>query len=251
MKKQYTVKELASLSGVSVRTLHHYDDVGLLSPATRSDSGYRLYGQKELLRLQQILFYKELEVPLKEISRIIDDPEFDEKEALLNHKVALRKRKDRLDNLILTIDKTIHKMEGDDMVTDKELYAGFSEEQIKRYEQEIVESYGENVFQTSQKNIKKMSKQQWASLKTDEENICKKMASFMSSGTQVDDINVQEVVKQHHSWIENFYPAGKEVYSGLADLYASHPGFQKHYEKHEKGLSDYMKAAMLRYSENL
>src|SRR5580704_4516137 len=104
---RYSVRQLAGLAGVSVRTLHVYDEMGLLKPSVRTDAGYRQYGEAELLRLQQILFYKELDLSLKQIAEILDDPGFDLVEALVGHRIALSARRDRLTTLLNTIEATI------------------------------------------------------------------------------------------------------------------------------------------------
>ncbi len=112
----YSVKKLAKLAGVSVRTLHHYDQLGLLKPSLRTEARYRLYGEKELLRLQQILLYKELDFSLQEIGDILDKADFDLLEALQSHKTALQSRRDRLGVLLTTIDKTIQKLKGEELI---------------------------------------------------------------------------------------------------------------------------------------
>ena len=251
MKTHYTVRDLAKLSGVSVRTLHHYDEIGLLAPETRSDSGYRLYGQRELLRLQQILFYRELEVPLKEIARIMDDPNFDEREALHGHRNTLQNRQVRLGGLIATIDRTLLKLEGKEMVTDKELYEGFTDEQIKRYEKEVSENYDPGLVAESKKRTKKMSKDQWAAVKKEGESINKELAQALGSGLSPDATEVQALVLRHHRWIENFYSASKEVYLGLGQLYVTNSEFRDHYEKYGTGLADYLNTAIKKYAKGI
>src|SRR4051794_9727174 len=114
----YTVKQLAGLSGVSIRTLHHYDDTGLLKPDARSQAGYRLYGETELLRLQQILFFRMLGLPLREIHKLLDAPDFDTLEALTQHRAALVQRGQELETMLATVDKTIKKLKGEIMLTD-------------------------------------------------------------------------------------------------------------------------------------
>ncbi|MFN2140328.1 MAG: MerR family transcriptional regulator, partial [Candidatus Promineifilaceae bacterium] len=126
VRKGYTVSQLAKLAGVSVRTLHHYDEIGLLVPAARSDAGYRLYNEEDLLRLQQILFFRELDFPLDDIRQILDDPAFDSLAALEEHRRLLHERAGRIGRLLNTIDRTIAKLtenDMDDKVTDEELYA--------------------------------------------------------------------------------------------------------------------------------
>ena len=139
----YSVGKLAKMAGVSVRTLHHYDRIGLLRPSSRTEVGYRRYGEKELLRLQQILFFKELSLSLDEIRDILDDPGFDLVAALHQHRALLQQRAARLSRLLETVDKTIRRLTEDTMtMTDEELYAGFTPEQRERYPREAREKYG-------------------------------------------------------------------------------------------------------------
>src|SRR5512135_1184705 len=138
----YTVRKLAELAGITVRTLHHYDELGLLRPSARTAAGYRLYGETDLLRLQQILFFRELAFPLADIQAILDDPDFDQVQALRDHREMLQQEADRLARLLNTIEKTISRLTEDNMtMTDEELYEGFTPEQIERYTRETNELY--------------------------------------------------------------------------------------------------------------
>ncbi|MFP4114662.1 MAG: MerR family transcriptional regulator [Spirochaetota bacterium] len=130
----YSVQELARIAGVSVRTLHYYDEIGILEPARRTEAGYRCYGHDELLLLQQIMFYRELDVSLAEIRDIIHDPRFDLLRALERHQAALRARAARTSRLIGTVRKTMETLRGErKMLTDRELYEGFTPEQIEHF----------------------------------------------------------------------------------------------------------------------
>ncbi len=138
----HTVHQLASLAGISVRTLHHYDHIGLLKPSARSAAGYRLYGTEDLLRLQQILLYRELDLPLEEIRRILDDPGFDPVRALAQHRRTLELHAERLARLLHTIDRTIARLTEVDMsLSDEELYEGLPKEQVDRWKREVNERY--------------------------------------------------------------------------------------------------------------
>src|ERR1043165_7861872 len=133
--ERFTVNQLAVLAGISVRTLHHYDQIGLLRPGERSGSNYRYYSRKELLRLQQILLYRELEIPLSQIAEILDDPGFDLLEALRHHKEELKKKKQRMTELIATIDSTIdHLKTKNEKMDYNEMYKGFSKEQAESWQ---------------------------------------------------------------------------------------------------------------------
>lgn len=144
--KRYTVKQLAELSGVSVRTLHHYDAIGLLTPAYVGDNGYRYYGENELLRLQQILLHRELGFPLKEIAAILDEPGFDRLAALETHKTRLEAEAERYRRLVRTIDRTIAEIKGrraqeDWKMKHADLYSGFAPEKQEEYEHWLADLY--------------------------------------------------------------------------------------------------------------
>ena len=252
MKKSvpaYTVQQLANMAGVSARTLHHYDHIGLLKPSTRTAAGYRLYGEKDLLRLQQILFFKELDFPLSEIQSILDQPNFDQLQALEHHRQTLLERAGRLTRLLQTIDKTILRLtEGNMEMTDAELYEGFTPEQIERYQREVRDRYDPTLVQESERRVRRMSKEQWQAVKKDREDITRLMADLM--GRTPGDLEVQKVVGRHHAHIEQFYPASAEVYRGLGQLYVEHEEFRAFYNKYRAGLADFMQAAMEYYCDH-
>lgn len=245
----YTVKQLAKMAGVSARTLHYYDQIGLLAPSARSESGYRQYGETELLRLQQILFFKELDFSLSKIRSILDDPDFDTVTALENHRLLLQKQSERTALLLETVDKTIQRLTENSMsMTDKELYEGFTKEQIERYEKEVEEKFDPQRVQKSKRRIGKMSKQQWQAVKSEGDRVTHLIADLADRAP--DDPEVQTLIARHHAWIENFYPAPADVYRGLGQMYAEHEEFRAFYEKFRPGLADYMKTAMIHYAEH-
>ena len=245
----YTIKKLARMAGVSVRTLHHYDHIGLLKPASRTSAGYRRYGEQELLRLQQILFFRELDFPLGEIRDILDDPAFDQVEALKNHRRLLQRRAERLARLLKTVDKTIQRLTEDDMgMTDEELYEGFTKEQIERYKREARERFDPALVQESERRVSKMSKAQWKALKQEGDDVTHQIAELADRSPG--DPEVQGLIARHHAMIEQFYPASADVYRGLGQLYAEHAEFRKFYDKYRPGLSDFLKEAMAYYADH-
>jgi DNA-binding transcriptional MerR regulator len=249
-QQAYTVKQLAQMAGVSVRTLHYYDQIKLLKPSNYSDSGYRLYGKNELLRLQQILFFKELNFPLNKIRDILDDPEFDTVAALHKHRLLLQKQSERMTLLLKTVDKTIQKLTENNMsMTDEELYAGFTREQIDRYEREVEEKYDPKLVKESKRRLGKMSKQQWQGVKDEGGEVTQLIANLADRAPE--DGAVQALIARHHAWIENFYPASANVYRGLGDMYATQDEFRAFYEKFRPGLADFMKAAMVHYADHV
>src|SRR5579859_5875851 len=165
-----TVKRLSKLAGVSVRTLHFYDEIGLLRPGRVGANGYRYYGQPALLRLQQILFYKELGLSLEEIAEVLDQPEFDVATALEDHRRALEQRLGRLRRLIDTVDRTIAYLKGDTNMDNQELFAAFSDEQQAEYEKEAEARWGQGVRDSARK-WKAYSAAQKAQIKTEGEAV--------------------------------------------------------------------------------
>ena len=246
----YTVSQLATIAGVSVRTLHHYDQIGLLQPSDRTAAGYRLYHEPDLMRLQQILFFRELDVPLEEVRDILDDPGFDQVAALEHHRQLLQRRMERLTRLLKTVDRTIAKLTEDEMaLTDKELYEGFSEEQIERYRREAREMYDPDRVAESERKVAKMSRAQWAAVKAEGDAVTRAMASL--AGRAPGDPEVQALMARHHAWIENFYRCPAEVFRGLGQLYTSHPEFRATYDRYAPDLADFMAAAMARYADDV
>jgi len=248
--KAYTVSQVAKMAGVSVRALHHYDQIGLLKPSARTGAGYRLYGEPELLRLQQILFFKELDMPLNEVRQILDDPGFDQVAALEHHRQLLHRRMERLKRLLKTIDRTIDKLTEDDMtLTDEELYEGFTTEQIERYKREAREMYGPAQVEESEQRVKKMSRAEWKAVGAEGEAVTTALAAL--ADREPGDAEVQALIARHHAWIENFYPCSAEIYRGLAQGYVEHPEFRAFYEKYRPGLADFMSAAMNHYADQV
>jgi DNA-binding transcriptional MerR regulator len=245
----HTVQQLASLAGISVRTLHHYDHIGLLTPSTRSAAGYRLYGTEDLLRLQQILLYRELDLPLEEIRRILDDPGFDPVRALAQHRRTLELHAERLARLLHTIDRTIDRLTEVDMsLSDEELYEGLPKEQVERWKREVDERYDPKLVAESNRRVHTMGKDQWNAVKAEGDAISRRMAELM--GRPADDPEVQATIARQHAWIENFYACPPEMFEGLGQHYADHPEFRANYDKYRPGLADFMRDAMAYYARH-
>ena len=245
----HTVHQLAGLAGISVRTLHHYDHIGLLKPSARTEAGYRLYGTADLLRLQQILLYRELDLPLEAIRRILDDPGFDPVRALMQHRQTLEVQSARLARLLHTIDRTIARLTEDDMsLTDEELYEGLPKEQVARWKREVNERYDPQLVAESNRRVQAMSKSEWNDVKAEGDAIARRMAELM--GRPAGDPEVQATIARQHAWIENFYPCSAEVFQGLGQLYAENPEFRANYDKYRPELADFMRDAMAYYAEH-
>lgn len=243
----YTVKQLAKLAGISVRTLHHYDEIGLLKPRERSDAGYRYYGRQELLRLQQILFYKELDFSLQEIRRIMNEEDFDLLRSLQFHREELLRRSERLQQLLATIDKTIKELKNQKiMLTDKELYEGFPKGDV--YRKEAAERWGEKMIIETEDRLKNLGKEGWKNLKEEAEEITRTLAGLMDHAPS--RTLVQEAIARHYAHMNQFYDVNETRYRGLADMYVQDERFKDHYDKHREGLAEFVRQAIHIYCDN-
>jgi len=246
---KYSVQQLSNLAGVSVRTLHHYDRIGLLKPAERSEKNYRFYGKAELLRLQQILFYKELDFPLKKIAEILDDPDFDFLKALESHQVELLRRADRMQQLLTTVDKTIHSLKNKkNIMTDKELYEGFSQEEIDAMRNEVKKRWGEKELLEVEERIQKLGKEGWDDHKAKGEEINHLLAELMDFHPS--EKQVQQVVAMHFKHLNFYYKISKERYENLGKMYVDDERFKANYDKYRDGLSVFLRDAIFVFCQN-
>ncbi|MBW8012929.1 MAG: MerR family transcriptional regulator [Chloroflexi bacterium] len=244
-----TVKQLADLASVSTRTLHYYDEIGILKPSSVSENGYRQYSDEAIVRLQQILFFRELDFSLKEIKKIIDQPEFDTLEALHTHKIALQQRVDRLDQLINTVDKTILHMKGKTEMEQEEFYEGFSEAKQAKYEKEISAKYGDEKLKESQANWKSYSDEKKKAIIAQGNGILASLKESIPKG--IDSPDVQKLIKNLHEHMGNFYVCSYEMFLGLGNMYNQDPKFINIYQsKYHEHMPVFLEKAIEYYCED-
>jgi DNA-binding transcriptional MerR regulator len=241
----FTVKQLSKMAGVTPRTLHHYDNIGLLKPSRIGDNGYRYYGEEALLRLQQILFYRELDVPLDEIKKIMGRRDFDVLEALQNHKAALQKQSARLTRLLATVDNTIEYLKGEKLMSQNGFFEGFSEEQQEKYAQEAEQMYDPETVRESNRKWKAYSASEKQAILAEGKKIYLDLAAAMSAGAASKE--VQAVIARWHTHMQNFWSPNEDQLLGLADLYNDDSRFRDNYEKVAPGLSEFMREAVKVY----
>lgn len=244
----YTVKQLARLSGVSVRTLHYYDEVGLLQPGRIERNGYRHYGEQELVKLQQILFFKELEFPLEDIKKIMAAPGFDVAHALRDQKQLLQMKRKRLDGLIKSIDKTITSMETNKTIADGELYDAFKDDDVKQYQDEVKARWGNSdAYKQSQARVSKMTKKEMEKMKADAKAHTQALADSMDKGVKHPD--VQALIAKSHAGVNFFYDCSLEMFRRLGEMYVADPRFTAYYEKFRPGLAVFVRDAIAYYCD--
>jgi DNA-binding transcriptional MerR regulator len=244
----YTVKQLSDLAGVSVRTLHYYDEIGLLKPSSVRENGYRSYSDDAMFRLQQVLFYRELDLDLMQIKMIINNPEFNLVTALQSHRAQLQEKIDRLQTLISTVDTTILHLIGEVNMSNKKVFEGFSEEKQKQYEEEAQNLWGDKVKQSTQlwNSYSEQKKQQ---IMQEGNDIYADIAANMSKGPQSPE--VQAILVRWHQHLRYFYEPSLQILRGLGEMYQDNPDFNTNFAGLHPDLPAFLKQAITYYVDGL
>ncbi|WP_338754433.1 MerR family transcriptional regulator [Bacillus sp. FJAT-52991] len=241
------VKEVADLVGISVRTLHHYDEIGLLVPDEITEAGYRLYSNDNLETLQQILFFRELDFPLKNIKEMINNPSFDREEALQLHRKMLLEKRRRIDRMLGTIDQTIQHMKGEIDMSNKEKFAGFDFSD-NPYEQEARERWGDQAVEQSKEKIGKMTKDEQKEMENEWDTIYKKLAVLRQHSPASKE--AQEAIKEWYDFLNIMGHYSLEAFKGLGQMYVDDERFTKNIDKYGEGLAKFMRDAMAFYADH-
>jgi MerR family transcriptional regulator, thiopeptide resistance regulator len=246
----YTVKKLSELSGVTVRTLHFYEEISLLKPAYHGSNGYRYYEEKQLLQLQQILFFKELGFSLKQIQKVVGRSDFDQLAALHSHRKSLSNEWEKIGVLLRTIDKTIKHLRGKKKMKDKEMFDGFNITLVKAKEgqpysaaEKLVVQSVKNPTKTAE-DVEKRGKAYYDNISKTVHVLFKELVHCIEKGLDPAADEVQKIIKKHHAFAEQTRSATKEVYKAMAQLYAEHPEFRKQLDPFHPNLATFMAEAM-------
>jgi DNA-binding transcriptional MerR regulator len=239
----YTVGRVAYLSGVTIRTLHHYDEIGLLSPGGRSAAGYRVYEDRDLARLQRILFYRELGFTLDEISTIVDDPHTDTLGHLRRQRRLLNERIEHLGTMVDAIDYEMRAMIMEIPLTPEERFEVFGEFRPEDYAEEAERRWGES-YNESQRRVSSYSKEDWQRLKAEEEEIRARLAAALDAGLTPDSEEAMAATEAHRRHISRwFYECSYEVHRGLTEMYVSDERFRSNYDTQAPGLAAFIRDA--------
>ena len=248
--KTYTVKQVAQLAGVSVRTLHHYESVGLLAPQRR-DNGYRAYDSADVARLQQILVYRECGLPLVDIEVLLDDPAYDARAALEQHLAALEQRKNKLEVLMCTVEKTIRELEGKTTMTDEERFEGLKQAAVEAneaaYGAEARERFGDAAVDAANEKLLGMNQREWSDMNGLEQAIIEKLREAMATGDACGEA-ARELAGMHARWIEMHWGAGAyspESHRMLAQGYLADDRFRSYYDSRAgEGATEFLVSAL-------
>jgi DNA-binding transcriptional MerR regulator len=241
----YTVGRVADLSGVTIRTLHHYDEIGLLSPGGRSAAGYRIYEYRDLERLERILFYRELGFTLDEISTIVDDPHTDALGHLRRQRGLLTERIERLNAMVDAIDYEMEARTMDIPLTPEERLEVFGEFRPEDYAEEAEQRWGE-AYKESQRRVSSYTKEDWHRLKAEEEEIRARLAAALEAGLAPESEEAMSAADAHRQYISRwFYECSYEIHCGLTEMYVSDERFRSNYDSRTPGLAAFIRDAAL------
>lgn len=249
---EYTVQKLGKLAGVSIRTLRYYDEIGLLKPARISSSGYRIYGQQEVDRLQQILFYKELGVSLESIRDIVTAPSFNGAAALREHHEKLLAKRKQLDTLIANVEKTIAVTKGRRTMTNKEKFEGFKQNLIdeneRKYGAEVRAKYGNERVDKSNKKVMDMTQEQYAAAEKLAADVMDTLEKAFATGDPAGEL-AQKTADLHRQWLCYYWDSySKEAHAGVAQMYVDDERFTAFYDKKRPGMAKFLRDAIHIYT---
>ena len=242
------INEAAELAGVTVRTLHHYDKIGLLSPVKSAENGYRDYGEAELLRLQQIMFLKEMDFPLEEIKEMLDEPGLDRNRMMEAQLDLLLKKKQRLERIIALLEA---EMRGDSKMSFNEFDMKEIEECRKKYADEAREKWGgTEAYEESEERTKSYDEGKWQKVSGEQSEIFAEFAALAAEGVKPDSSEAMALAARWQKYIsDNFYKCTDEILAGLAEMYITDERFKANLDKAGEGTAEFMSATIKSYVE--
>ena len=241
----YSVGRVAEVAGVTVRTLHHYDEIGLLTPSERTHAGHRRYGDSDLDRLQRILFYRELGFPLEEVAALLDDPDTDPREHLRRQYQVLTERIEKLQKMAAAVR---HNMEAQRMgvnLTPEEKFEVFGDHDPDQYQAEAEERWGHtDAYQESQRKAASLSKDDWQRIMGEHDDVCRRASALLESGASATSADAMSLAEEHRAWIGNYYECDYALHRCIADTYVSDERFTATYDAFAPGLAVYLRDAI-------
>ncbi len=242
----YTIRQLSTLAGISVRTLHYYDDIGLLTPSFVRPNGYRIYEEKEVRKLQQILLFRELEFPLDQIRDMMTSKTFDVKQALKDQCRLLELKKAKIQRLINVVEG---RLKGGDSMTDKNQFGVFTDTTLEEFKEEARKRWGNtDAYKQSAERTKHWTKADYDRIAEDGTKFTEALSKLMDRG--IADEKVQHMIQKHYDGIKVFYDCPIEMYRNLGAMYVEDPRFRAYYEKFRKGMAEFMKNAIAYYCDS-
>ena len=246
MSGSRTVGDIAAMTGVTVRTLHHYDRIGLLSPSARSGAGYRLYAPEDLDRLHQVLLYRELGFPLEEVATLLDDPSADPEAHLRRQHRLLRDRLERTSAMVAAVEKEMEARAMGISLSPEERFEVFGEHDPAQYDAEVQERWGEtDAYTQSKRKTSAYTKDDWLRIKEESAGIERRLAEALQAGVAPDSARAMDAAEEHRQHISRwFYDCPPQMHAGLGRMYVEDERFTAHYEAVAPGLAQFVSAAV-------
>lgn len=247
----YTIGQLARISGVSPRALRYYGEIGLLQPRRDDENGYRLYGPEDVDRLQQILFYRELGIPLEAIREILSSGDFSPQKALEGHLAALTAEKERLERLIENVQKTLKTLKGEAAMSDQEKFEGFLRELVdeneRRYGAEARAKYGDEAVERANRKVLGMPRESYENTQALQEKLEETLKAAVETGDAAGPL-AREACRLHKEWLMRWWDGySKEAHLGLTATYVEDPRFRAYYDNIAPGAAEFLHRAMALY----
>ena len=251
--KGLSVSQLAKLAKISVRTLHHYDEIGLFPAGVRTEAGYRRYDRADLERLQQILFFRELGFPLEEIRRLLTDPSFDVSAALVLQRQLLMEKIAHLHRIVGAVDRALADKRADDMsqpATPQEMFEVFGKDPSE-HEAEAQDRWGHtDAYKESARRTAQYTKAQWQTIKDEADQLNTDLAAALDRGLPADSPEAMALAERHRLHIDRwFYPCAPSMHAALGQMYVEDPRFTATFDAIRPGLATYTRDAILASSE--
>lgn len=245
-ERKFTVGQVAKAAYVTVRTLHHYDEIGLLEPSQRSRSGYRLYTAADLQRLHQILLFRELGFPLEGIQQLLGATVPDRAAALRAQRDLLKDKVKRTENVIRAVEAALQALERGEVMDEEKMFEGFEDFDHSSYAEEAEERWGETeAYKESMRRTKRYTKEDWAAIKAEAEAVEARLAELFVAGTNPSDEEAMDAAEAHRLHMDRwFYPVSHAMHVGLGQMYMADPRFREHYDRRAPGLAAFVEAAI-------
>lgn len=242
----HTVGQVAALARVTVRTLHHYDRIGLLLPSRRSEGGYRLYDYGDLERLRQIRLLRELQFSLEAIGEMLDAPAFDRRSALVAQRELLKERRERTDRIIRGVDRALTAMDEETQMDRTEMFDGLEELDHEQFDDEVERRWGEgDAYRASLHRTRRYGKADWARIREEGASVLARMAELLAEGAPAAGHAAMDLAEEHRRHIDRwFYPCSHEMHGNLAEMYTADPRFEEYFERRAKGLAVFVRDAI-------
>lgn len=244
----YTVKQLAKSAGITVRTLHYYDEIGLLKPSFIKENGYRYYEERDAIRLQQILFFRELDFALEDIVQVINAPGYQMLKALADQKKLLEMKRSRLDDLLETIQKTMIKLKEGESMSNEERFAAFANDQVEQYKDEVKARWGETeAYKQWAERSKHWTKADLQRINEEGQAIILALAQGMEKG--IAHAEVQTQIERYFHYMNQFFDCPYQMYRGFGKMYVDDARFAKNFNKVAPHLAEFMRDAIAYYCD--